>query len=149
MLENIYYLIIISYFDLVFYNDVIERYWFKKIKKIKNFRKLIVYYMWDFINYSKLAKQLDIEYNTLLSWLEAFSDSYFVFELKNFDLSVNKQIKSFSKIYIIDNSFYTLNYKHYKQDLWKYFENYVFLELRKKWFKENENIFTLKIRSLI
>jgi predicted AAA+ superfamily ATPase len=64
-----------------------------------------------------LAKQLDIEYNTLLSWLEAFSDSYFVFELKNFDLSVNKQIKSFSKIYIIDNSFYTLNYKHYKQDL--------------------------------
>ena len=133
-----------DYFDLIFYKDVIERYGFKNLKKIKTFRKLIVSYMWDFLNYSKLAKQLDIEYNTLLSWFEAFADAYFVFELKNFDLSVKKQIKSFSKIYIIDNGFYTLNYRYYKQDWWKYFENFVFLEFRKQGFKENENIFYFK-----
>lgn len=142
--ENSKLNILQDYLDLIFYKDVIERYGFKNLKKIKNFRKLVVSYMADFVNYSKLAKELDVEYNTLLSWFEAFSDAYFVFELKNFDLSVKKQIKSFSKVYIIDNGFYTLVYRHYKQDWWKYFENYVFLEFRRQGFKENENIFYFK-----
>ena len=133
-----------NYSDLIFYKDIIERYSFKNVKKIKLFKKLLISYMWDFINYSKLAEILTVEYNTILSWLDAFVDSYFVFELKNFDLSVRKQLKSFSKVFIIDNWFYTLNFKHYKQDFWKLFENFVFLELRKQWFKENENIFYFK-----
>lgn len=133
-----------DYYDMIFYKDIIERFWYRNTKKLRWFRKFLVSYMADFINYSKLAKNLWVEYNTILNWLEGFNSVFFVFELKNFDFSLKRQVKSFSKIYILDNGFYTLNFRHYKQDWWKYFENFVFLEFRKKWLKEWENIFYFK-----
>jgi len=136
--------ILADYSDLIFYKDIIDRFWYKSTKKLKWFKKVLISYMGSLINYSKLARDLWVEYNTILNWLEWFNSSFFVFELKNFNLSLKRQIKSFSKIYILDNGFYTLNFRHYKQDLWKYFENFVFLEFRKKWLKEWENIFYFK-----
>lgn len=133
-----------DYSELIFYKDIIERFWFKNTKKLRWFKRLLIGYMWNFINYSKFAKDLGVEYNTILSWLEGFQSVFLIFELKNFDLSLKRQVKSFSKVYVLDNGFYTLNFKHYKQDFGKYFENFVFLEFRKRKLKENENIFYFK-----
>jgi len=133
-----------DYSELIFYKDIIERFWFKNTKKLRWFKRLLIGYMWNFINYSKFAKDLGVEYNTILSWLEGFQSVFLIFELKNFDLSLKRQVKSFSKVYVLDNGFYTLNFKHYKQDFGKYFENFIFLEFRKRKLKENENIFYFK-----
>ena len=133
-----------DYSELIFYKDIIDRFWFKNTKKLRWFKRLLIGYMWNFINYSKFAKDLGVEYNTILSWLEGFQSVFLIFELKNFDLSLKRQVKSFSKVYVLDNGFYTLNFKHYKQDFGKYFENFIFLEFRKRKLKENENIFYFK-----
>jgi len=136
--------IIDEYFDLIFYNDIIERFNLKSFRKLKIFRKIILSYMTNFINFLKIAKNVKVDYNTVLNWFDYFQEAYFIFELKNFDFSVWKQENSTSKIYILDNSYYTLNFWQFKQDYGKLFENYVFMELKKLWYKENKNLFYFK-----
>ena len=133
-----------DYFDLIFYKDIVERFNLKSFKKLKIFRKLLLSYMTNFVNYSKLSKEVWIDYNTTLNWLECFKQAYFIFELKNFNFSVGKQENSTSKIYILDNGYYSLNFKDYKQDYWALFENFVFMELKKLGLEENKNIFYFK-----
>ena len=136
--------IIDEYFDLIFYNDIVERFNLKSFRKLKIFRKIILSYMTNFINFSKIAKNVKVDYNTVLNWFDYFQEAYFIFELKNFDFSVWKQENSSSKIYILDNSYYTLNFWQFKQEYGKLFENYVFIELKKLWYKENKNLFYFK-----
>ena len=133
-----------DYLDLIFYKDVIERNNFKEIKKVKDFRKYLISFIWDFFSSSKIEEFLKINYRTIQNWLKAFVDAFLIFEVKKFDFSILEQQKSNSKIYLIDNWFYSLLFGNYKQDFWKLFENLVFLELRKFWFLENENIFYYK-----
>lgn len=133
-----------DYLDLIFYKDIIERNNFKEIKKIKDFRKYLINFIWDFFSSKKIEENLHLNYRTIQNWLEAFKDSFLIFEVKKFDFSISWQQKSISKIYLVDNWFYNLLFWQYKEDYWKLFENLVFLELRKKWFIENENIFYFK-----
>jgi predicted AAA+ superfamily ATPase len=116
----------------------------KSFKKLKVFRKIILSYMTNFINYSEIWKKVWIDYNTVLNWINYFEQAYFLYELKNFDFSVWKQETSISKIYILDNSYYSLNFINYKEDYWILFENFVFMEFRKLWLIENKNIFYFK-----
>jgi len=133
-----------DYFDLIFYKDVIERYGFKDIKKLKDFRRYLLSFVGDFFSFSNIEKKLWVTYKTLQNWFEAFESAFLVFELKKFSFSILRQQRSNSKIYIVDNWFYTLLFGHYKQDWGKLFENLIFLELRKAWLIENENIFYYK-----
>lgn len=136
--------IIDDYFDLIFYKDIVERFNLKSFKKLKIFRKIILSYMTNFINYSEIWKKVWIDYNTVSNWINYFEQAYFLYELKNFDFSVWKQETSISKIYILDNSYYSLNFMNYKQDYWILFENFVFMEFRKLWLEENKTIFYFK-----
>ena len=136
--------IIDDYFDLIFYKDIVERFNLKSFKKLKIFRKIILSYMTNFVNYSEIGKRVWVDYNTVLNWINYFEQAYFLYELKNFDFSVWKQESSNSKIYILDNSYYSLNFMNYKEDYWILFENFVFMEFRKQWFVENKNIFYFK-----
>jgi len=133
-----------DYFDLIFYKDVIERYRFKDIKKLKDFRKYLISFVGDFFSFSRLEKALWVNFRSLQAWFEAFENAFLIFEIKKFSFSVLSQQKSLGKIYVIDNGFYSLLFSHYKEDFGKLFENLVFLELRKAWFVENENIFYYK-----
>jgi len=133
-----------DYLDLIFYKDIIERNNFKDIKKIKDFRKYLISFIWDFLSLKNIENNLNINYRTIQNWLEAFKDAFLIFELKKFDFSIFWHQRSISKIYLIDNWFYNLLFWDYKEDFWKLFENLIFLELRKKWFVENENIFYFK-----
>jgi len=136
--------IIKDYFDLVFYKDIVDRNNLKSIKKLKTFRKIITSYMAQICSYNKLSLEVGVEYNTVTNWMNYFLDAYYAFEVKNFSFSVGKVEWSISKIYLIDNCFYHINFLNYKQDYGILFENFVFLELRKMWFVENESIFYLK-----
>ena len=133
-----------DYLEIMTFKDVIERFNLKSIKKIRYFEKLILSYMWDFVNLKKISQQVWADYNSILNWMEYFLQAYLWFEVKNFDFSVWKQQKSQSKIYILDNGYYSVNFYHYKEDLWKLFENWVFMEFKKLGLRENKNIFYFK-----
>jgi predicted AAA+ superfamily ATPase len=133
-----------DYLEIMTFKDVIERFNLKSIKKIRYFEKLVISYMWEFINLKKISQQVWADYNSILNWMEYFAQAYLWFEVKNFDFSIWRQQKSQSKIYILDNGYYSVNFYHYKEDLWKLFENWVFMEFKKLGLKENKNIFYFK-----
>ncbi|MDQ7009645.1 MAG: hypothetical protein Q9M94_05130 [Candidatus Gracilibacteria bacterium] len=64
--------IIDDYFDLIFYKDIVERFNLKSFKKLKIFRKIILSYIANFINYSEIGKKVGIDYNTVLNWINYF-----------------------------------------------------------------------------
>jgi len=60
-------------------------------------------------------------------------------------ISIKDVERSLSKFYLSDNGFFGVNFWQINEmNLSKLFENAVFLELRKRWFVENENIFYFK-----
>lgn len=139
--ENVKKSILWDYFNLIFYKDIVERNNFKSLQKLKIFRNILISYIWDYISINNISKKIKVENNTISNWLNAFIDSYFIFELKKLDFSILAHSTSQSKIYVIDNWFYTKVFWELKTDYPKLLENLVFLELRKSWFIENENLF--------
>jgi len=133
-----------DYLEITLFKDVIERFNLKSIKKIRYFLKLILSYMWNFINLKKISQIVNADYNSVLNWMDYFFQAYLWFEVKNFDFSIWKQERSQSKIYILDNGYYSINFYHYKQDFGKLFENWVFMEFKKMWYQENKSLFYFK-----
>jgi predicted AAA+ superfamily ATPase len=77
-----------EYFDLIYYKDVIERNNFRNFAKLKSFRRVLLSYMSNFVNFTNIAKTVGVSENVILKWFEAFKDAYLVFEIKNFDFSI-------------------------------------------------------------
>jgi len=145
--EKIKNRILKTYYDLIFYKDIIDRYSIRDIANIKKFRKHITYNFWDFISIKKTSEQLKVSYQILANWFEYFQDSYFWFALKNFNFSSKAVEKSVAKFYLSDNGLFFSNFWQINEmNLSRLFENAVFLEFRKAWYIENENIFYFKYK---
>jgi predicted AAA+ superfamily ATPase len=85
---------------------------------------------------------LSIDYKTALNWFDYFCDSYFWFALKKFNFSILEVEKSMSKFYLVDNSFFSVNFLSINSlNYSTLFENQVFLEIKKIWLVPWENIF--------
>ena len=135
-------LILKNYYDLIFYKDIIDRQLVRDIRNIKKFRKILTYNFTNKISLKKISDELWVWYQTILNWYEYFIDAYYWFSLKKFNFSILDVEKSFSKFYLIDNWFFSVNFFDLNSmNFSSLFENMVFLEFRKKWFVENENIF--------
>lgn len=120
-----------TYFDIMMYKDLQDRY------KIKNDFALNFFIKRTLVTFSK---ELNINkiFNELKSqWIRIWKDSLYNFYeyLQNIYLieSINNfftKIKWFKKNYLIDVSFANLIWN---DDLWQRFENFVFFELKKKY----------------
>ena len=80
---------------------------------------------------------------TLSSYLEYLEDSYILFTLPRFSYSAKSRQINPKKIYAIDNGFIRANSIGFSDDYDRLLENYVFLELRKRfreifYFREEE-----------
>ncbi|ACV25283.1 ATP-binding protein [Methanocaldococcus fervens] len=134
-----------EYLDSIFYRDVVERHNIRNIKEIKVLRNILINLFANEISIKKIINLLK-EFNTKISreciynYLDYFGDSYLIFLLNNF--SYKTKTVSNSKLYIIDGMWnFSLNFSRNKGRI---LENLVFLELRKKGFVENENLFYIK-----
>ncbi len=145
--EKIKNQILKTYYDLIFYKDIVDRYKVRDISNLKKFRKYLAYNFWEFISIKKISEQLKVSYQILSNWFEYFQDSYFWFALKNFSFSLMWVEKSVAKFYLSDNGlFYSNFWQLNEMNLSRLFENAVFLEFRKFWFVENESIFYFKTK---
>jgi len=137
--------IVKTYYDLIFYKDIVDRFKIRDIANLKKLRKFLTYNFTNLISLKKFADQFKISYPVVLNWYEYFQDSYFGFALKKFNFSIKNVEKSLSKFYLVDNSFFYVNFWQINNlNLSSFFENAVFLEFRKAGFVENENIFYYK-----
>ena len=134
-----------EYLDSIFYRDVVERHNIRNIKEIKVLRNVLINLFANEVSIKKITNLLK-EFNTKISreciynYLEYFGDAYLIFLLNNF--SYKTKTVSNSKLYVIDGMWnFSLSFSKNKGRI---LENIVFLELRKKGFIENENLFYVK-----
>jgi len=133
-----------EYFDVMLYNDIIERYKIKNVIVLKEFVKLLIQSTTSEYSINKIwnnlkAKWVKFDKNDLYDFIDYLDTIYFSKSLSKFEYSLNKQTRK--KLYLFDNWFLNAITFKFSGDFWKLLENVVFVELYRKY---GENIFFLK-----
>lgn len=127
--------LLIEYFDLIVYKDIVERYKIKNIQLIKwLIRSLVASFSKEF-SVHKLylilkSNGIKLSKNTLYSYLSMLEDSLFVFFISKFKHSIRKKELLINKAYLCDVGFTKLT--EISKDKGKKMENTVFLELKRR-----------------
>ncbi len=132
-----------EYLDLVIYKDIVERFGIRNTYPLEFFLKYCISSNSSFFSVHKVFNTLKsqgirISKKTLYSFRKIIEDVSFGFFLKKFDWSRRKIEMSMPKFYLIDNGIYTY---FEGENRGRLIENLVFLELVKRGFVPNENIF--------
>jgi len=133
-----------EYFDVMLYNDIIERYKIKNILVLKQFVKQLLQSTTKEYSINKIwnnLKSLGLKFdkNDLYDFVEYLDTIYFSKSVSKYEYSLKKQTKK--KIYLFDNWFLNALSFNFSDNYWKLLENIVFVELYRKYW---ENIFFLK-----
>ncbi len=136
-----------DYFDILIYKDLMERYGIRSRFELEFYlRSLISSFSKEFSTHkvfnSLKSQGIKTSKTTLYNFQKIVEDIRFAFFLKKIEKSIRKIELSIPKIYLVDNGFYF--YLEGKEDKGRLMENFVFLELLKKGFKPNTEIFYWK-----
>jgi len=127
-----------TYLDIMIYKDLQDRYNIKNDYVLKFFIRRVLSTFWKELNINKIYNELKsngvkISKDSLYNFYEYLDDVYLISNLNNYWA----QIKWLKKTYLIDVSYANFVWN---VDYWKRFENFVYLELKKKY----SEIFFLK-----
>jgi predicted AAA+ superfamily ATPase len=122
-----------TYLDIMIYKDLQDRYNIKNDYVLKFFIKRVLSTFWKELNINKIYNELKsnnikISKDSLYNFYEYLNDIYLIWNLKNYWA----QIKWLKKAYLIDVAF--ANFVG-NDDLWKRFENFVYLALKKQYWE--------------
>jgi len=126
-----------TYFDILFYKDLIERYKIDNEKAIRFLIKKIILWNTKRLNLIKIFNELKslwikIWKNTIYNYFEYLKNIFFVEGINNF-------YKKTSNIYLYN--FWFWNLFGLTNNLWQNFENFIYLNLKKNYkkifYKEN------------
>jgi predicted AAA+ superfamily ATPase len=121
-----------SLYESILYRDVMVR------NSLTNEREMLelVYYIASntskLISYNSLAKAIGVKNaTTVKNYLSFLQDSYLIFLVSKYDVSVKKQIQNHKKVYFIDSGLIReLSFQH-SENNGRLLENLVFIELRR------------------
>lgn len=133
-----------EYFDVMIYNDIIERYKLKDITLLKLFIKQLIQSTTKEYSINKLWNSLKTNWfkfdkNNLYDFIDYIDNIYFWKSISKYDYSLSKQ--TLKKIYLFDNWFLSWLSFSFSDNYWKLLENSVFVELYRRFW---DNIFFLK-----
>ncbi len=133
-----------EYFDVMLYNDIIERYKIKDVSLLKNFVKQLIQTTTKEYSINKIWNNLKslwfkFDKNILYNFIDYLDTIYFWKSVSKFDYSLSKQ--TLKKFYAFDNGFLNAISFSFSDNYWKLLENMVFIELYRRF---GENIFFLK-----
>jgi predicted AAA+ superfamily ATPase len=134
-------------FDAVLFKDVVKRY---KIRLSQKIYDLVLYLISNFsgeFSFTKLKKVLGfLSVNTIENYLKYLQEAYLIFILNRFSFKTKEQIKTPKKIYLIDNGFILTKSFQFSQNIGKLMENLVFVEILRRGFKLNQDVFYYQTR---
>jgi len=139
-----------EYWDLVIYKDVVERYGIKNRYGLEFFIKSLISSFSGKTSMKKILNSLrsqgvKISKTTLYNFQKILEDVRIFSFLRKYGRSVKKIEMTIPKVYCVDNGLYT--YIERKKDMGKLMENFVFLELIKRGYEENRDIFYVDFRN--
>ncbi|MCD6222894.1 MAG: ATP-binding protein, partial [Thermoplasmata archaeon] len=133
-----------DYFTLIIFKDMMERYGIRKRYLLEFFLKSLISSFSKEFSINKIFKTLKSQSikaskTTLYNFQKIVEDVGFAFLLKKYEKSLRKIEMSIPKVYIVDNGI--ASFLEGKIEMGKLMENFVFLELIKKGFEPNREIF--------
>lgn len=120
-----------TYLDVMIYKDLVDRYNIKNDYNLSYFIRRILFNFTKELNINKIFNEL--KSNWIKIWKDSLYNFYYYLQNIYFIDSLKNnwaKVKWLTKVYLIDVSFGNLVWN---QDFGKRFENFVFLELRKKY----------------
>ncbi len=133
-----------EYFDVMLYNDIIERYKIKDTTLLKYFVKQLLQTTTKEFSINKIGNNLKalwlrFDKNILYEFVDYLDTIYFGKSVSKFDYALSKQ--TLKKFYLFDNGYLNAISFSFSDNYWKLLENAVFVELYRR---HGEHIFFLK-----
>jgi len=119
--------------------DIVPRYNIKNSGAIKDLFYYVVSNATTLINYSTLARKINIDAKSIKEYIGYFEDNFLIATLSNYHHKLTEQIRSTKKLYLNDNGFLNLGVNRSVNN-GIYLENMVFTVLS----REHENLTYLK-----
>jgi len=134
--------------DSLLFKDVIKRHRVKFSTQISNLSVHLINNFASLYTLNKLKKALNLKsVTTIEKYIGYLQESYLLFSLSLFSPKSTERLKSPKKVYVIDNGFITAKAVQHSPDNGKLMENLVFMELIKKGYKPNRELFYYKTRN--
>ena len=111
--------------------DIVPRYNIKNSAAIKDLFYYVVSNATTTLNYSRLAKKINIDAKSIKEYVGYFEDNFLVFTIQNYHTKLTEQIKSAKKLYMTDNGFLNLGVNRSLNNGTR-LENWVFTILNKR-----------------
>ena len=135
-------------FDAILLKDVVKRYSIRFSQKIYDLATYLISNFSSEFSFTKLKNILNFRsVNTVQNYLKYLEEAYLVFSLNRFSFKTKEQIKSPRKIYLVDNGFILAKSSPFSQNIGKLMENLVFVEILRKGYGLNKDIFYYKTRN--
>ena len=135
-------------FDALLFKDVVKRYNLKYPSLIDNFSLYLISEFTSEYTYNSLKDNLNFRsVNTVQKYLHHLEEAYIFFSLNRYSNKYKEQIKTSKKIYIIDNGYISAKAFQLSPNYGRLMENSVFLELIRKGYKPNFELFYYKSKN--
>lgn len=134
--------------DAVLFKDIVRRYKIRFSQKIYELALYLISHFSSEFSFTKLKNTLGFgSTNTVENYLGYLEEAYLVFPLTRLSFKMGEQLKAPKKIYLVDNGFIRAKAFQFSQNVGRLMENLVFIELLRKGYKSNKNIFYYKTRN--
>lgn len=91
--------------DLVFFRDIVEMFPVKRADVLKGLFRIFTEHTGQRVNYTKHARDLDTDYQTVKSYIQYLEDSYLIHASKPFTGSTRKEMRKRPKVYVADHAY--------------------------------------------
>ena len=122
-----------SLYESVLYRDVMVR---NNLTNEKELLELVYYFssnVGKLMSYNSLAKVVGVKNaSTISNYIAFLQDSYLIFMVNKYDVSLKKQMQNAKKGYLIDLGLLRTLAFHHTEDNGRLLENLVFLELKRR-----------------
>ncbi len=135
-------------FDSLLFKDVVKRHRIRFSESISGLGSYLMNNASNLYSLRKLAAILGFKSGvTLERYLRYLIEAYIFFSLRRYSAKAGERLKSPQKIYAVDNGFIGAKAVQHSPDNGKQMENLIFVELVKRGFAPNNNLFYYKTRN--
>lgn len=120
---------IIMYYETIILKDIVARHNLKNYDSVKKVALYLLSNIGKPFNLNKIKTALTLSYDLADKYFEYLKDTFLLFEVYQYDHSLNRQFANRRKVYCIDNGILTNTTFRISEDYGRYLENLVFIEL--------------------
>jgi len=134
--------------DSIIFKDVVKRHRIKFSAQIDNLGSYLINNFSTYYSLRRIQNILNFRsVITVEKYIDCLEEAYLIFSLRRYSVKAGERIKSPKKIYVVDNGFVNAKGVQHSPDRGKLMENLVFVELVKRDYRVNQEIFSYKTRN--